>query len=171
MMSQRSSSGPEPDAEPGDLRCSTSLGHLSRPVLSCRTSHRDVDSRVDAERGVLGGEGAASVVHHHRVAGADVSVGDELVVEATLAAGVVGLAHRQKVGRQASGHHLASVDKDVCGEQSESKNTCDTQTHHETLHTRLQGLPVLMPVHFQAWRPSGSTPWSWEVWRKTASHR
>lgn len=55
------------------------------------------------------------------------------MAEATLAAGVVGLAHRQEVGREASGHHLASVDKDVCGEQSEGKHTCDTRTQREKL--------------------------------------
>lgn len=89
----------------------------------CASSHRQIHSRVNAQRGVLGGEGAPRRLHHHRVPSADVAVDDELVVEATLCAGVVGLAHGQKVGREAAGHHLAGVDEDVSGEKTERKHT------------------------------------------------
>lgn len=56
------------------------------------SSHRQVHSRVHAQRSVLGWERPASTLHDSGVPGADVAVDDELVIEAALGAGVVGLA-------------------------------------------------------------------------------
>lgn len=91
------------------------------------SSHRQVNSRVNTQRSVLGRERPASVLHDDGAPGADVSVDDKLVVKAALGAGVVGLADRQEVGRETSRHHLARVDEDVCGKQAERKHTWDTQ--------------------------------------------
>lgn len=66
-------------------------------MADTHSPHRQINRRVNAQGGVLGGERAAGVLHHSRVPSADVAVDDELVVEATLGAGVVGLAHRQEV--------------------------------------------------------------------------
>lgn len=92
-------------------------------------AHRQVNSGVYTQRSVLGWERPASVLHNNGVPGAEVAVDDELVIKAALGAGVVGLADGQEVGREASGHHLARVDEDVCGKQTERKHTWGTQTH------------------------------------------
>ena len=97
------------------------------------SSHRQVNSRVNTQRSVLGWERPARVLHNNRVPGADVAVDDKLVIKATLCAGVVGLADRQEVGREASRHHLARVDEDVCGKQTECKHTWGTQAHRRTM--------------------------------------
>lgn len=86
--------------------------------------HRQINSRVDTQRSVLGWERPARVLHDDGVPRADVAVDDKLVIEATLGAGVVGLADGQEVGRETSRHHLARVDEDVCREQAECKHTC-----------------------------------------------
>lgn len=99
-----------------------------------RSSHRQVNSRVNAQRSVLRWERPPSLLHNHVVPGADVAVDDKLVIKATLGASVVGFANRQEVGRETSSHHLACIDEDVCSKQTECKHTCgttDTQTGEE----------------------------------------
>ena len=86
-------------------------------------SHLQVDSGVHAEGGVLGGEGAARALHQPGAARAGVAVGDELLVQTAVRAGVVGLTDGQEVGRQTARHHLARVHKDVCRTQPEGKHT------------------------------------------------
>lgn len=95
------------------------------PIAEWRLcAHRHVDGRVNAERCILGRKGPPGSLHHHPIRGADVAVGDELVVGAAVCPRVVGLAHVQEVRRQIPGHDLASVGEDVCGEQAESENAC-----------------------------------------------
>ena len=96
-------------------------------------SHRQVNSRVNTQRSVLGWERPASAFHNNGVPGADVAVDDELVIKTTLCAGVVGLADGQEVGRETSRHHLARVDEDVRGKQTECEHTWGTKTHNEEL--------------------------------------
>lgn len=112
-------------------------------MVHVHCSHRQVNSWVNTQRGILGWERAAGVLHHDGVPGADVAVDDELMIKATLCASVVGLADRQEVGRETARHHLARVDEDVCGKQTERKHTCNKQRrqtqHGEDLLT--QALP------------------------------
>lgn len=96
--------------------------------------HRQINSRVDTQRSVLGWERPARVLHDDGAPRADVAVDNKLVIEATLGAGVVGLADGQEVGREASRHHLARVDEDVCRKQAECKHTCrHTYTQREII--------------------------------------
>ena len=92
-------------------------------------SHCQINSRVNAERSVLGWERPAGIFHDNRVPGADVAIDDKLMIEATLCACVVWFTDRQEVGRETSRHHLARVDEDVCGKQTECKHTWDTHRH------------------------------------------
>lgn len=103
------------------------------PCTHVHSSHRQVNSRVNTQRCVLGWERPACVLHNNGVPGADVAIDDKLVIKTTLGAGVVGLADRQEVGRETPRHHLARVDEDVCGKQTESKHTWGTQTDGYTV--------------------------------------
>lgn len=85
------------------------------PTARVHSSYRQVNSRVNTQRSVLGWKRPACVLHDNGVPGADVATDDKLVVKTTLSAGIVGLADRQEVGRETSRHHLACVDEDVCG--------------------------------------------------------
>lgn len=97
--------------------------------------YSNVDGRVDTERRVFGWEGPPGSLHHHLVPSADVSIGDELVVEATIHPGVIWLADAQEIRRQIASRYLAGVDKDVGGEQAKREDTCgEKQQQQKTIH-------------------------------------
>lgn len=81
-------------------------------------THRQVESAVEAECRLLGGEGLACTEDVRLVACARLLVAD--VAQRLFAAQCceVGLAHRQEVGRQVARNHLARVDKYVHCEQA-----------------------------------------------------
>ncbi len=62
------------------------------------------------------------------VPSADVSIGDELVIEVTIHAGVIWLADAQEIRRQIASRYLAGIDKDVGGEQAKREDTCGEKT-------------------------------------------
>lgn len=99
--------------------CASLLTFPSQPGVPCdKGSYHRVDSRVDAEGGVLGGEGFACGRDEEGVPGARPPLGD--VVHAGLAAQgrVVGATGGQEVGGLVSCDHLASVGKDGGGEDA-----------------------------------------------------
>lgn len=97
--------------------------------------YSNVDGGVDTERRVFGWEGPPGSLHHHLVPSADVSIGDELVIEVTIHPGVIWLADAQEIRRQIASRYLAGVDKDVGGEQAKREDTCgEKQQQQKTIH-------------------------------------
>lgn len=99
--------------------------YATTDYLGCTlVSYSNIDGRVDTERSIFGWERPPGSFHDHLVPSADVSIGDELVAEATIQPSVIWLADAQEIWRQIASHDLAGVDKDVGGEQAKREDTC-----------------------------------------------
>jgi len=88
-------------------------------VIRGAWSYHSVDGGVNAERGVLGGEGLPGGRDQQGVPRARPPLRDVLHGRLAAQRRVVGLARRQEVGRLVSRHHLARVGEDGGGEEAE----------------------------------------------------